>query len=634
MVGDQSGNTQTSFEFNATIVNLVGGGASLAGGRWELLGASLDYDNDQNVDPISILPTGLATIDSNVTDVMWSDRIVSNVGLDVTEPNTELWYNDAEVVFSGAARWLYFNTLRENRNLLEFRDHFHFHTVGDFANSGELNIDNGAELDVHGRFTNRGGTTIVSDASQLNFSNGLEVDGGLVRIEADADLGGINEAGVSIFLQPGTEWIVKDSFDSVNQNVVPGSLELVGRQVSTNFGDVMLIGEEASFDAIRSLANNSGSLVINSGNQLVITPQIGSVLQHSLGNSGRIEATAGAGLTVDASEGIQNGGGEVVVGSQSYLSASKVVYRDQTPGGTPVLRDGRFQVDGIAAVDLVSISPRTTLSGDGLIRGNVVGDMIQDTLVQNDGTVSPGNSVGSLEVMGDYVQSADAVLAIDVAGYLNGGGFDQLLVSGNATLDGLLDLTLTDGFGLYPGEQFTVLTAGHLIDDGLALAGSAADYFDMFVEAGDDGSVVLEFLGGDFPLTGDFNGNHIVDAADYTLWRNTLGQDVAAFDGADADGDGTITTNDYLAWTSHFGATLPGDFNADGTVDAADYTTWRDGLGNTYSQTDYDVWRSHFGQIAGSSSADGEFAGVPEPASWVLLILATAACSRQRIRVA
>ena len=37
---------------------------------------------------------------------------------------------------------------------------------------------------------------------------------------------------------------------------------------------------------------------------------------------------------------------------------------------------------------------------------------------------------------------------------------------------------------------------------------------------------------------------------------------------------------------------LPGDFNHNGTVDAADYVVWRNGLGTTYTQDHYNVWRS------------------------------------------
>jgi hypothetical protein len=65
---------------------------------------------------------------------------------------------------------------------------------------------------------------------------------------------------------------------------------------------------------------------------------------------------------------------------------------------------------------------------------------------------------------------------------------------------------------------------------------------------------------------------------------------------------------------------LPGDYNRDGIVDAADYTVWRDGLGTKYTQADYEVWRAHFGQTAGSGTSARTGTPVPEPAT-VLIIL-------------
>jgi hypothetical protein len=46
----------------------------------------------------------------------------------------------------------------------------------------------------------------------------------------------------------------------------------------------------------------------------------------------------------------------------------------------------------------------------------------------------------------------------------------------------------------------------------------------------------------------------------------------------------------------------PGDFNGDGAVDAADYVEWRKGLGAIYDQSDYGVWRAHFGTSVGPGS--------------------------------
>jgi hypothetical protein len=67
-----------------------------------------------------------------------------------------------------------------------------------------------------------------------------------------------------------------------------------------------------------------------------------------------------------------------------------------------------------------------------------------------------------------------------------------------------------------------------------------------------------------------------------------------------------------------------GDFNWDGVVDAADYSVWRDGMGTLYDQDDYEAWKAHFGETVGNGSAAGTFAnGVPEPSSAALLLAAT-----------
>ncbi len=59
------------------------------------------------------------------------------------------------------------------------------------------------------------------------------------------------------------------------------------------------------------------------------------------------------------------------------------------------------------------------------------------------------------------------------------------------------------------------------------------------------------------PPTGDYNQNGVVDAADYTVWRDTLGQVVAA-PGAGADGNqnGFVDPGDYTFWKEHYGETV------------------------------------------------------------------------------
>lgn len=54
-------------------------------------------------------------------------------------------------------------------------------------------------------------------------------------------------------------------------------------------------------------------------------------------------------------------------------------------------------------------------------------------------------------------------------------------------------------------------------------------------------------------LVGDYNHNGQVDAADYEVWRETLGQSVPAGSAADGDNSGLVDLADYDVWLSHFG---------------------------------------------------------------------------------
>ena len=78
---------------------------------------------------------------------------------------------------------------------------------------------------------------------------------------------------------------------------------------------------------------------------------------------------------------------------------------------------------------------------------------------------------------------------------------------------------------------------------------------------------------------------------------------------------------------------LTGDYNSNGVVDAADYVAWRKNLNQsvalpndstpgTVTQADYDVWRANFGKTADVGGPLGLGSAVPEPGTVLLLVLA------------
>ena len=104
-----------------------------------------------------------------------------------------------------------------------------------------------------------------------------------------------------------------------------------------------------------------------------------------------------------------------------------------------------------------------------------------------------------------------------------------------------------------------------------------------------------------------------------------------AFSSPDADSFGTLDNLRFVTSTS----TITGDFNSDGKVNAADYVVWRNGLGTTYTQNHYAQWRQNFGAGSGSSSVDPS--SVPEPtcvgAAVAIGLLATAFRFRRDFRL-
>jgi uncharacterized protein YkwD len=98
------------------------------------------------------------------------------------------------------------------------------------------------------------------------------------------------------------------------------------------------------------------------------------------------------------------------------------------------------------------------------------------------------------------------------------------------------------GSGTYD-LQF-LLGEGNFWVRGISLAGQNVDLGDL-VTAASASSI------------GDYNGNGIVDAADYVVWRDTVGETGGALP-ADGNRDGVVDADDYGVWRRHFGKVVPG----------------------------------------------------------------------------
>jgi hypothetical protein len=109
------------------------------------------------------------------------------------------------------------------------------------------------------------------------------------------------------------------------------------------------------------------------------------------------------------------------------------------------------------------------LSSLNLNGGMLTGGLTIAANVDNaSGTVMPGSSPGALTISGNYVQGPGGTLLVEIGGTAPASQYDQLVVNGNATLGGTLQVTLVNGFVPLGGETFTVVRASGSVSGAFA----------------------------------------------------------------------------------------------------------------------------------------------------------------------
>lgn len=233
------------------------------------------------------------------------------------------------------------------------------------------------------------------------------------------------------------------------------------------------------------------------------------------------------------------------------------------------------------------------------------------------GSISGGNSVrGSVNINGAAVTltSGSDNTSSTFDGSVIGTGSLRKIGSGTLTLNGTKS---------YIGD--TTVEGGVLSTNSASLADAA----DVYLKTG-----------GVFNL--NFAGTDTIDS----LFIDGASQAVGTWGGV---GSGATNISALLSGTGILQVStvaslgLPGDFNGNLVVDAADYTVWRDHLGaadesslngngnglNGVDQADYDLWKANFGDTPGSGAVGA--AAVPEPATGLLLLIA-GVCVAGRVR--
>lgn len=166
---------------------------------------------------------------------------------------------------------------------------------------------------------------------------------------------------------------------------------------------------------------------------------------------------------------------------------------------------------------------------------------------------------------------------------------------------------LVEGFQEANPSASALTELAPLVVEGITLLPGQTYQLGALFDVLGDQDLQLEFVYSELPSpTGDYNNDGIVDGADYTLWRDSLGGDGSQLANRDPSGTGDVGATDYAAWKNNFGATsTPGSLTAGNGV--VRYTTVQNAV------------------IADDLS-------VPEPGAMVLAVLSILACAGCRRR--
>jgi hypothetical protein len=258
-------------------------------------------------------------------------------------------------------------------------------------------------------------TGIVQNNDNLEILDKFDWKGGTLK-----GTGTTTVANTATFpISTGTHYL--DGHDLVNQTTAnwnAGTIALTNDATFTNDTSSIF---NANATTTMSIGTGTGNAFINNGLFTKKTDGTTTTINADFTNNSEVEVIAGELVF----------GGNLTSGSGTKLD----------------LGDGSLDPG-----ETLTLSSGAKLVGSGTLSSNLV----------NGGTVSPGSSPGIINVVGDYNQESGGVLEIELGGDVARTGYDQLQVTGVATLAGTLDVSLYDGFVPSNGDQFLILDAASL----------------------------------------------------------------------------------------------------------------------------------------------------------------------------
>ena len=407
------------------------------------------------------------------------------------------------------------------------------------VNSGQIDVQSGfidvvvpAQLNDGSNFTGAGRTLLRATGNALSGTiagTALQLIAGTITGDATFTgvlswTGGTITGTSTLTIDAGALLLITGANTKSLQNGVTLS----------NSGTVIHAGENAINGNNGALVSNSGLFDIQ-GDQGFDYTNLGDIPAFSNLAGGTLRKSGGLGSALFDFEFTNSGELQAQAGTIDFKRSFT-----QTDGTTSL------QNGDLASTQTMQFQ-NGELTGTGTITGNV-------NLMSTQ--VSPGTSSGSLNIDGDFTQSADSPLAIEIGGTTPGTGFDQLTVSGTATLNGALNLSTINAYTTTEMDTFEIVSAGTLTGAFTSITGTSIGGGLFYTQTYSATSVVLGvadatpslvptslgFSGGDFgfQLRGIAQLTYRIEAtADFSMWDEleTITLMTPTYDFMDADSD-------------------------------------------------------------------------------------------------
>lgn len=361
--------------------------------------------------------------------------------------------------------------------LFDITNGANFTTQGNFTNNGTLTVGGGSKFVVKSgsNLTNFSGTTLTkgtynvtgtlqfgpSGTSLVTNAASITLTGASAKIISSAG-GNIltalatNNAGATFDITNGYNFTTAGNFTNNGSLVVGTNSKFDVNGNLTNFNSTTDTLTNGTYTVTGTLQFNNANIVTNNANLTlsgtaykVLNQTSGNGLANFATNNGTFSLASNAPFT--SASTITNSG-TVKVNKGSTLTIGSQGNFTQNAGSVTV--DGTLATSGVGLVQINTGS----VFGNG---GNIIG-----TATTGAGTTfNVGDAAlqaGKETITGTYTQGSAAALDIDIGGTTAGTNFDQLTITGAASLNGTLNLDLINNFIPTTSETFEIIAAGSL----------------------------------------------------------------------------------------------------------------------------------------------------------------------------